>query len=338
MQKEDLNVPTPLVSIITPTYNHEKFIGHCIESVLSQTFSDWEQIIIDDGSTDRTPQIVQNFKDSRIRYVYQKNKGIWNLAETYNKALSLAKGKLIAILEGDDYWPPHKLEKQVPTFDNSAVVLSWGKAFFVNEKDKVIGSSGGKNFYSNSLYQNRPNGIAIKMFLFKNYLSPSVTVMVRKDTLLKIGGFRQYRGIPYVDYPTWLALSLEGEFYYLEEILGYWRRHSLQATANYYSIMMRGHVMITQDFLKTLPTAFKKDLGIDDYIISAGNSWYEGLALLNEKKWRQARKEFLNVVLKAPLSLKQKAIVAFIASFFHLNWEHVFELRQYLLKLFRKKN
>jgi len=81
----------PLVSIITPTYNHERFIAQCIESALAQTYPHWEQIIIDDGSTDRTAEIVARYDDERIIYVRQANQGIWRLAETYNKRPSDAQ-------------------------------------------------------------------------------------------------------------------------------------------------------------------------------------------------------------------------------------------------------
>lgn len=97
------------MSIITPTYNHGGYIRQCIESVLVQTFTGWEQIIIDDGSTDETPQIVSGFKDDRIRYFRQNHQGIWKLGETYAKALALARGDFIAIFEGDDFWPFDKL-------------------------------------------------------------------------------------------------------------------------------------------------------------------------------------------------------------------------------------
>ena len=117
----------PLVSIITPTYNHEQFIGQCVGSVLAQTYTNWEQIIIDDGSTDNTNEVIKTYNDRRIRYIYQKNVGIWKLNETYNKALALANGELIAILEGDDFWPPDKLEVQVPFFLNTNVVLAFGE-------------------------------------------------------------------------------------------------------------------------------------------------------------------------------------------------------------------
>ena len=81
-----------LVSIITPTYNHEKFIGKCIESVLAQSYPHWEQIIVDDGSNDGTEEIVASYNDERIKYIKQENKGIWRLKETYNKALKNSNG------------------------------------------------------------------------------------------------------------------------------------------------------------------------------------------------------------------------------------------------------
>jgi len=103
-----------LVSIITPTYNHENFIGKCIESVLAQTYQHWEQIIVDDGSDDDTKQTIAKYHDKRIKYIKQENKGIWRLNETYNTALKHSNGEIISILEGYDFWPPDKLEKQLP--------------------------------------------------------------------------------------------------------------------------------------------------------------------------------------------------------------------------------
>src|SRR5690349_3366859 len=116
----------PLLTIITPTYNHQDYIGQCVESVLRQTYSNWEQIIIDDGSFDNTASIISGFRDSRICLERQENQGPFELARTYNRALSLAKGELIAILEGDDFWPPDKLSALVPAFLDNNIVLAYG--------------------------------------------------------------------------------------------------------------------------------------------------------------------------------------------------------------------
>src|SRR5688500_648199 len=91
----------PRVSIISPVYNADRYIGACIDSVLAQTFTDWEQIIVDDGSTDQTEAVVRKYNDPRIRYVRLPHRGLPALAESYNVALRDARGALIAVLEGD---------------------------------------------------------------------------------------------------------------------------------------------------------------------------------------------------------------------------------------------
>ena len=122
----------PLVSIITPTYNHEKYIGDCIRSAQDQTYTNWEMIIVDDGSTDNTFTIAQAVaaNDDRVKVFTQKNVGIFRLGETYNFAFAQSKGEYIAVLEGDDVWLPEKLQWQVEAMEiNKNAVLSWGKAF-----------------------------------------------------------------------------------------------------------------------------------------------------------------------------------------------------------------
>jgi glycosyltransferase involved in cell wall biosynthesis len=120
----------PIVSIITPTYNHKNFIDKAIESVLAQTFSDWELIVVDDASTDQTPLIIEQYcqRDKRIKFLpHSFNWGKSRLADIYNQALELCKGKYIAILEGDDLWPAYKLEVQIPMLESDPeAVLSHG--------------------------------------------------------------------------------------------------------------------------------------------------------------------------------------------------------------------
>ena len=101
-----------LVSIIMPSYNTAKFISETIESVLVQTYTNWELIIVDDCSTDNTDEVVKSFlSDNRIKYITnEKNSGA---AVSRNRALREAKGKWIAFLDSDDLWLPVKLEKQI---------------------------------------------------------------------------------------------------------------------------------------------------------------------------------------------------------------------------------
>ncbi|WP_240924308.1 glycosyltransferase [Thermococcus sp. 21S7] len=250
----------PLVSIITPTYNHEKYISECIESVLSQTYPHWEMIIIDDGSTDRTPEIVRRYveSDDRIHYLRQKNKGIWSLRKTYNRALKFADGELIAILEGDDFWPDHKLELQIGAFKDPDVVLSWGKAGIVNED----GSLRAVWDISEDLITSDHNHI-FQQLIFRDFI-PAVTVMIRKEALLSIGGFKQPLNLPYVDYPTWLELATIGKFRPVNHILGYWRRHESQATVKYFETMTVKARVYALYFFRSLPTNIKQAIKISE--------------------------------------------------------------------------
>jgi len=101
----------PLVSVILPVYNDEKYIRFAIDSVLAQTFTDFEFLIMDDGSTDNTPAIIQSYPDNRIRYI--KNEKNLKIVETLNRGIQLSKGKYIARMDSDDICTPERFEKQV---------------------------------------------------------------------------------------------------------------------------------------------------------------------------------------------------------------------------------
>jgi glycosyltransferase involved in cell wall biosynthesis len=129
---------SPLVSIILPVYNCEKYIRKTIDSVLNQTYSNFELLVIDDGSTDATSIIVQSFIDNRIQLIqFKKNKG---LIEVLNHGIKIAKGKYIARLDGDDICLPTRLEKQVNWLEKkqkTAVVAT--QISFINEDDETTG-------------------------------------------------------------------------------------------------------------------------------------------------------------------------------------------------------
>ena len=114
-----------LVSIITPAYNAEQFLPETIASVLNQTYADWEMIIVNDCSTDRTEQVIQSFQeqDSRIRYLKMpKNSGP---AAARDYALQHAKGRFLAFLDSDDLWLPEKLEQQISFMVNNDLGFSY---------------------------------------------------------------------------------------------------------------------------------------------------------------------------------------------------------------------
>lgn len=125
-----------LVSIIMPNYNCGKYVAETIESVLAQTYENWELIFVDDCSTDNSMDIVKSFQDDRIRiFQNEKNSGA---AITRNRALQEAKGRWIAFLDSDDLWTPDKLQKQVVFMKDNGYVFSYTEYVKIDEKSKPL--------------------------------------------------------------------------------------------------------------------------------------------------------------------------------------------------------
>ncbi len=123
----------PAVSIVVPLYNTERYIGYALDSVLAQTYADWEAIVVDDGSTDQGPEIARRYaaRDPRIRVVHQLNRG---LAGARNTGIRHARGRYIALLDADDAWRPEKLEKHAAHLDAEPLVgVSYSGSQFIDD-------------------------------------------------------------------------------------------------------------------------------------------------------------------------------------------------------------
>ena len=315
----------PLVSIVTPTFNHEKFIEQCIESVLSQTYPHWEQVIIDDGSTDMTGDIAADYTDDRITYIRQDNAGIWSLGKTYNRALEISKGELIAVLEGDDFWPPGKLEKQVPSFDNEDIVLSWGKAACVDSKGEPLWiAPNDLKWFENATWPD--------MFrrLFLDDYIPACTAMCRKNSLLSIGGFQQTDYTPSVDYPTWLELSPLGSFRFINELLGYWRFHEHQVSSTMIIQIAEG-TKYSIDFFKRMPRELSDTVGVTLAELSDNHrrqiaiaTFHAGRIALISRRWEEAKQNFKNVLSgDSPSSTRLRALLGLTCAYCRVDMEWI---------------
>lgn len=129
----------PKVSVIIPVYNCENFIEETLKSVLSQTYKDFEVIVVDDDSKDRTGEIVNVIKDKRIVYIHQENGGV---SMARNNGILNSKGEYIALLDHDDLWLPEKLERQMPTLEsNSKIGLVYSDCHIVDSKGRITGRS-----------------------------------------------------------------------------------------------------------------------------------------------------------------------------------------------------
>ena len=130
----------PLVSIVTPAYNSEKYVESSVRSILGQTYDELELIVVDDGSTDRTGEIVRSIDDPRLRYIRAERRGVERLAETINKGFAASRGSLVTMFPSDDLCPPNRLALQVPAFEDDKVVLCFGWGILIDEHDQKIGS------------------------------------------------------------------------------------------------------------------------------------------------------------------------------------------------------
>lgn len=251
----------PLVSIITPSYNQKRYIAECVESVLAQTYTNWEQIVVDDGSTDGTPEVVESYRDPRIRCIRLPHRGLASLAESYNTALASSRGELIAVLEGDDLWPSEKLAAQVPTFDDPRVLLSWGRGALVDADSRPCGERVAVRTRKRS--QLFSSAELFRRLTRVNLLTPTVTVMIRRPVLDRAGGFRQAGSSLYVDLPTWLwiAATSSGCGLFLNEVLGHYRIHGEQTTQGHKHQMDAQHLQVVMAMERQLDPATLDALG-----------------------------------------------------------------------------
>ncbi|MGO9377178.1 MAG: glycosyltransferase family 2 protein [Dissulfurispiraceae bacterium] len=213
----------PRVSVIVTCYNYAKYLEGCLTSILNQTYQDFELLIVNDGSTDNTDEIVTRFLDNdKIRYINQSNTG---QAIATNNGITAAAGELIAFLDADDLWEPTKLQKQVNLFSRDSIGVVYSRLKFINE-DGVprYAEIANKYFIPRS-------GFITGFLLFENFIPYSSTV-VRKQCFDKYGMFNpEYKNG--LDWDLWLRISKEFEFAFVDEpLLLYRMGHPGQLTSN----------------------------------------------------------------------------------------------------------
>ena len=196
-----------LVSIIMPSYNTARYIFETIQSVINQTYQNWELIIVDDCSTDNTDIVVEKIKDPRIKYI--KNEKNLGAAVSRNRALREARGRWVAFLDSDDLWKSEKLEKQVR-------FMTKKKCYFSYTDYEEIDDAGNRM----NVIVTGPKVIS-KTGMF-NYCWPGcLTVMYdrKKIGLIQIEDIKKNN-----DYAMWLKVCKKARCYLLDEVLAEYRR------------------------------------------------------------------------------------------------------------------
>jgi glycosyltransferase involved in cell wall biosynthesis len=203
---DEAKVPT--VSVIIPTYNRAHLLGRAIRSVLAQTYHDYELIVVDDGSTDNTQEIVRDFSDDRIKYIrHDKNKGG---AAARNSGIKAAAGQYIAFQDDDDVWQLGKLQKQIEAFEGAPpeVGVVYADLQRLDERGKE---------------QPRPtpatrHGGDIHRELLRHNFIGTPTALVRRECFDRVGMFAEQ--LPRLqDWELWIRISKHYHFTHLDEIL-----------------------------------------------------------------------------------------------------------------------
>jgi len=205
-----------LVSIITPSYNSSRFIEECIDSVLSQTYDNWELLIVDDCSSDNSCEMIRKYNDNRISLIeLEKNIGA---AEARNIALRKAKGKHIAFLDSDDLWESQKLEKQISFMETEDIAFSFSTYQPISEDGSRLHS-----------IINAPKIVTYSSYL-KNTIIGCLTVVINRE---KTGDFEMPNIRSSHDMALWLLIMKRGfDAYGFDENLARYRIVSASNTAS----------------------------------------------------------------------------------------------------------
>ena len=202
----------PLVSVIMNCYNGEAYLKESIESLLSQTYKNWELIFWDNQSKDKSAEIFRKFNDKRFKYYYANKHTV--LYEARNEAIKKSSGEFIAFLDTDDLWEKNKLELQIPLFNDSKVGVVYGNVLIINEKLKTK-----KIFMKGKM----PRGFILDDLL-KNYCASLLTLVVRKSFLNIQAAFDSSFNIM-GDFDLMIRMSSKYKFECVEKPIASWRSH-----------------------------------------------------------------------------------------------------------------
>lgn len=221
----------PKISIVTPTYNNERFIAETIDSVLSQTYKNFELIIVDDNSSDNTVEIVSGYDDKRI--VLVKNSTNFGAAYSRNIAIKKSTGDYIAFLDGDDLWDPNKLKEQLDFMQTNNIDFSCTDYDVINEDGSTRG-----------ILVSSPNIITNKMFRRVDYIG-CLTVMYKKAIYpnLQIPNTIKKRN----DYALWLLLSEKANCYSLHKTLSHYRKTTNSISSGSKIKLLKFHAFVFKE-------------------------------------------------------------------------------------------
>lgn len=228
---------SPKVTVIVPTHNHAHFLPDCLSSIKAQTYDDYEVIVVNNGSTDDTEEVVRRLAWDKLKYHYQKDTG--SVAGPRNTGIRLASGEFAAFLDSDDSWHERKLEKVMAVLEeNKGIdIISHPLVFMRQGKKNKIITVGPleKDMFASLLIDNRLLGSA---------------TVVRRSVIAGVGGFDPRKEFVHVeDYDAWLNIASQGKkFYFLKEPLGTYRVHASNLSSDFKTVLLNEKNVVDKHF------------------------------------------------------------------------------------------
>lgn len=294
----------PKVSIIMPVYNGEKYIREAIESILRQTFNDFELIIINDGSTDKTEDIISPYlKDNRVRYFKQINRG-YSMA--CNQGYFFAKGKYICFQDCDDISLPNRLKEEVDILENyTDIEFVYSSAIFLDDNDKPFARSGGNNSGNISHIK-----VFYKLYIEGNFI-PNPTVMFKRRHILTGNLFRENLKVC-ADFEHNLIVSHNYKLYEIKKPLVKIRRGNCH---NHLTALREENFKAERDILKKIKKLFwnkKPKITLIHFCKAMSNQLLkESQYFFSQKRKGKAIQLLINSIILNPFQLRAwRAIVS----------------------------
>lgn len=287
----------PEISVIIPNYNYARYLPKRIDSILNQSYSDFELIILDDASTDNSSEIIESYrlKDKRIKtYFNKKNSG--NTFQQWEKGVGVSSGEFIWIAEADDYCTANFLEDLKPYLEKQSIGLVFSGSLIIDEKGKKKGvwPFSNRNITDEMFSENKEfSGIHFieKALIYENVIANASSAIFKRSILEKVGGIHTSLSTNF-DWLLWLKMATVADVAYVHEPLNYFRRHSESVIAglNIY----KGQYTEKFDMaMRILYHNFLKEFGVKNSLISKINNGFISFDFGNKGLFQIDHKIFL---------------------------------------------
>lgn len=294
-----------LVSVLVPTFNRARYLAEAVNSALNQTYQDVEVMIVDDGSTDDTRQVVEGLQDERVRYVYQENRGV---SAALNTAWRTARGEYLAMLGSDDVWLPDLLEDLVPSLEGDPRLgLAYARAQGMDPQRKPLSQVLG--------VAPKFPGEPLKSLLYGDCVC-AIAAVFRRASLQVVGGFNEALA-GNEDWDMWIRLAERHGIEFHDKVMARYRMHSQSLTGGRSSTYIR----IIQERVRLIENYYARAVVPDEALavksLARRNVYMDAMIrYISIGQWRNAFPMFIRTIRVAPNPITASVRAAGVSMFY----------------------